>query len=347
MIKSGATTGVTAIVDTRVDFNIWSPLAVFRTNTKVMAYYLLNYLRSRNFQKAVELYWTYGTQQNIGMNVLENLHISVPTQKEQKSIANYLDKATTKIDTLIEKQSKLIALLKEKRQAVISSAVTRGLDASVPMKDSGVEWLGEIPEHWKTPSLVQVSKRIGDGLHSTPKYQENTKNYFINGNNLNDGNIVIGKTAKEVSDDEFNKHYVHLSECSVLLSINGTIGRVALYKNEKVILGKSAAYINCNSIIKSRFLLHYLQSSNVSCYFDLEVTGTTIFNLSLNSIRKLKVCIPPLSEQIELDGFCVKTKIRFDSLISKSTQSITLLKEKRTALISAAVTGKIDVREAA
>ena len=128
MIKSGATTGVTAIVKDRIDFNIWSPLAVFRSSSKLHPCYLLNYLRSTNFQKAVELYWTYGTQQNIGMNVLENLHITIPPLIEQQAIAIYLDDKTTKIDTLVDKATQSIALLKEKRVAIISSAVTGKID---------------------------------------------------------------------------------------------------------------------------------------------------------------------------------------------------------------------------
>ncbi|WP_212577518.1 restriction endonuclease subunit S, partial [Vibrio parahaemolyticus] len=110
--------------------------------------FLLNYLRSDSFQKSVQLSWTFGTQQNIGMNTLENLTVCFPPFEEQQKIANFLNHETTKIDTLIAKQEKLIELLKEKRQAVISHAVTKGLNPDAPMKDSGVEWLGEVPEHW-------------------------------------------------------------------------------------------------------------------------------------------------------------------------------------------------------
>jgi len=136
MIKSGATTGVTAMVEDRVDFNIWSPLAVFRTNVRLNPYYLLNYLRSSNFQKAVELYWTYGTQQNIGMNVLENLHITVPPIQEQNSIASHLIDKTSKIDNLITKATKAIDLLKEKRTALISSVVTGKIDVRTYVKET-------------------------------------------------------------------------------------------------------------------------------------------------------------------------------------------------------------------
>ncbi|HBS5720189.1 TPA: restriction endonuclease subunit S [Klebsiella aerogenes] len=273
--------------------------------------------------------------------------LPVPTCSYSLSekVAGFLDYETAKIDNLIEKQQQLIELLKEKRQAVVSHAVTKGLNPDVPMKDSGVEWLGEVPTHWGIPKLLHVTKAIGDGLHSTPKYDIATGYYFINGNNLVDGKISIGSTAKEVSRDEYNKHYVCLDKKTVLLSINGTIGNVAIYNNEKVILGKSAAYINCGSELDVNYLMYYFITNESRYYFDLEVTGTTIFNLSLNSIRQMKVCIPPLEEQRLIVECCVEKQKQYNYLIDSAEMAIRVMQERRTALISAAVTGKIDVRD--
>jgi type I restriction enzyme S subunit len=302
-------------------------------------------------------YWLYSTRQeiinlssgggqpNVNQEKISSLKVSAPTYKYQVEIANFLDHETAKIDTLIEKQQQLIKLLKEKRQAVISQAVTKGLNPNAPMRDSGVEWLGEVPEHWDLPKLIHMTSRIGDGLHSTPKYQDNTGYYFVNGNNLVDGQFLIGITAKEVPEDEYESHYIHLDESSVLLSINGTIGNVARYNNEKIILGKSAAYINCSGDLLAEYLMLYLQTSQVSHYFSLEITGTTIFNLSLNSIRQMKICIPSKLEQLEIYEYCQFQRNKYDMLIYKTNQTINLMKERRTALISAAVTGKIDVRD--
>jgi type I restriction enzyme S subunit len=285
---------------------------------------------------------------SITQAILRGIDIWLPSLKERQKIANFLDHETAKIDTLIEKQQQLIKLLKEKRQAVISHAVTKGLSSSAgskaPMRDSGVEWLGEVPEHWALPKLIHRTSRIGDGLHSTPKYQDKTGYYFVNGNNLVNGNISIGVTAKEVPEEEYKIHYVHLDESSVLLSINGTIGNVARYNSEKIILGKSAAYMNCSGDLLPEYLMLYLQSSQALRYFDLEVTGTTIYNLSLNSIRQMKVCIPLEAEQIKINEYCKMQKDKYDALITKASSAISLIQERRTSLISAAVTGKIDVR---
>ncbi|AKH68802.1 MAG: restriction endonuclease subunit S [Zhongshania sp.] len=286
----------------------------------------------------------FGTQLNLNTDTVGGIKIGCTTNDELEGIINFLDHETAKIDTLIDKQQQLITLLKEKRQAVISHAVTKGLNPNAPMRDSGVEWLGEVPAHWELPKLIHRTSRIGDGLHSTPKYQDNTGYYFVNGNNLVNGQISIGATAKEVPEEEYKSHYVHLDESSVMLSINGTIGNVARYNGEKIILGKSAAYMNCSDNLLPEYLLLYLQSSQALRYFDLEVTGTTIFNLSLNSIRQMRVCIPLKAEQVEISEFCTFQRDKYDALIHKARSAIALMLERRTALISAAVTGKIDIR---
>ncbi|MFA0021172.1 restriction endonuclease subunit S [Vibrio splendidus] len=280
----------------------------------------------------------------LNQELIKNAFLLEPSYEEAEKIANFLDHETAKIDTLITKQEKLIELLKEKRQAVISHAVTKGLNPDAPMKDSGIEWLGEVPEHWELPKLIQLTSRIGDGLHSTPRYADNTGYYFINGNNLKNGSIVISNTAKEVPEDEYKQHAVSLGGNSVFLSINGTIGSVALYNNEPIILGKSAAYINCETRLTPNFLMHFLQSSSALRYYELEATGTTISNLSLNSIRQMKVCLPAPKEQQNISEYCESQNKKYDALIGKAESLIKLIGERKTALISAAVTGKIDVR---
>lgn len=284
-------------------------------------------------------------QSNMSSENLYSSFITTPYHIEQTQIANFLDYETAKIDKLIEKQQQLIKLLEEKRQAVISHAVTKGLNPKAPMKDSGVEWLGEVPKHWDTPKLLHSTTAIGDGLHSTPKYQDRTGHFFINGNNLINGKVVIGASAKEVPKSEYTKHFIQLDNSSVLLSINGTIGNVAMYNGEQIILGKSAAYIKCFDRLKRIYLTYYLQTTQIKRYFSLEATGTTIFNLSLNSIRQMKVCIPPPQEQIHIIEYCQNKDMQFKTLINATRQAISLIQERRTALISAAVTGKIDVRD--
>jgi type I restriction enzyme S subunit len=128
MVKSGATTGVTAIVEDRTDFNIWSPLAVIRCGEEVVPHFVLNFMRSRNFLEAVSLNWSFGTQQNIGMGVIENLACTVPPVEEQSEIAQFLKHETAKLDALTAEAERGIELLQERRTALISAAVTGKID---------------------------------------------------------------------------------------------------------------------------------------------------------------------------------------------------------------------------
>jgi type I restriction enzyme S subunit len=121
-------------------------------------------MRSRNFLDAVSLSWSFGTQQNIGMSVIENLRCTLPPLEEQIAIARFLDSATVQIDDLIAQQQRLLEVLTEKRQAVISHAVTKGLNPDAPMKPSGIEWLGDIPKHWMLLRLKHISPRISGRL---------------------------------------------------------------------------------------------------------------------------------------------------------------------------------------
>ncbi|AGK57019.1 type I restriction-modification system specificity determinant [Hyphomicrobium denitrificans 1NES1] len=275
------------------------------------------------------------------------IEVVVPPPTEQDAIVRFLDYADRQIHRYIRAKKKLIALLNEQKQAIIHRAVTRGLDPNVKLKPSGLEWIGDMPVNWTVLKLSQLTSRIGDGLHGTPKYVDASPFHFINGNNLVDGSISIRPTTRCVGEAEYLNHRVDLDETTLLMSINGTIGNVACYNYEKVILGKSAAYIKCNKRILRSFLFYYLQSPTVTEHYKLEVTGTTIFNLSLDSIRGTKVALPSVTEQLEIANFLDGETLRFKKAVSRISLEIECLSEYRARLIADVVTGKLDVREAA
>ncbi|MFZ2318970.1 MAG: restriction endonuclease subunit S [Pseudomonas sp.] len=281
---------------------------------------------------------------NLNGTLIGEILLPVSTVAEQTQIARFLDHETARIDALIEEQQRLIELLKEKRQAVISHAVTKGLDPTVQMKDSGVEWLGEVPAHWNASRIKYHSTKIGDGLHATPEYDDEGDYFFINGNNLVNGGVVTTSTTRQVNHQEFIKHRVKLDASTVLISINGTIGNLALYNGEPVILGKSAAYINCSESLSRLYCLYLLSSEPIKRFFDSELTGTTIYNLSLRTIAETPTPLPPMDEQNSIVEFLNRRLDEFDGLIERAARLSQLLLERRSALISAAVTGKIDVR---
>lgn len=323
-----------------------SEIYVIRANEAFDNRYLYYRLQEDIFmQAAISNMTGAGGLKRVPSEFINDYRVAIPEKWEQTKIAQFLDHETTKIDQLIEKQQKLIKLLEEKRQAVISHAVTKGLDPNVEMKDSGIEWLGKIPWHWDISKLNLVASKIGDGLHSTPKYEDETGYYFINGNNLSYGSIKFNNATKEVPYKEFIKYKNDLNESTVFLSINGTIGNVALYNDEPIILGKSAAYINCKIGLNRKYLALFLQTSQVEKFYNLEKTGTTIYNLSLMSIRNMKVPIPTLNEQLKIISYCHFNIEKYNNILNENNSLIKLLKERRTVLISAAVTGKIDVRD--
>ncbi len=158
--------------------------------------------------------------------------------------------------------------------------------------------IGLIPKDWEVKVIDQLTYRVGDGIHATPNYDESGSYYFINGNNLSKGKIFVNENTKKVSEDEFEIHKRDLSDSTILLSINGTIGNVAFYRNEPVLLGKSAAYLNVSPNAKKEYLFYQLQTEYVQEYFYNNLTGTTIKNLGLGAIRSTPIPLPPtLAEQ--------------------------------------------------
>lgn len=152
--------------------------------------------------------------------------------------------------------------------------------------------MGGVSMEWKEVTLGEISSKIGDGLHGTPKYDDEGPYYFINGNNLNCGKIIIKDDTKRVGKDEFVKNQKELNEQTILVSINGTIGNVAKYNNEPCILGKSACYINVIKEVDKEFIYYVLTSANFKRNITNEATGTTIKNVSLKQMREYKFNIP-------------------------------------------------------
>ncbi len=157
--------------------------------------------------------------------------------------------------------------------------------------------IGLIPEEWEETSLGNVCKKIGDGLHGTPQYSENGEYYFINGNNIENGRIIIKLDTKKVSEQEFKKHKKDLNMSTLFLSINGTIGNLAKYNNEKCILGKSAAYLNVGSNADRDYVYYLLLDRNFQHEISRNANGSTIKNVSLKQLRDYSFYIPPLPEQ--------------------------------------------------
>ncbi len=302
-------------------FDFHQRVYMFYHFKRVAGRFLFEYIKN-NFYKVALAGVAKSTVDSLRLPLIQNFMITVPPLQEQQAIVNYLDSATAKIDILIEKQTKLIALLKEKRQAVISTAVTRGLDNTVAMKDSGVEWLGEIPEHWEVKKLKN-SARIQGGKDQKAVLDDNGK-YPVYGSGG-----IFGYANK----------YLHNGE-SVLLGRKGTVDK-PLYVHDKFWTVDTMYY----TVIEKTTVAKWLYYSATTINFDYYQYGSAVPSMTQEDLHNIHFATPDKNEQQVIVDYLDTKTTQIDSLVSKATKAIELLKEKRTALISSAVTGKIDVRE--
>ena len=197
--------------------------------------------------------------------------------------------------------------------------------------------VGVIPEDWEVALISELTSEVGDGIHATPLYSNNGDYYFVNGNNLLNGTIVINQDTKRAEISEFRKYRKNLTERSILLSINGTIGNLAFYRNEPIILGKSAAYLNVRNNISTQFFYYALQTRNVEDFFEDGLTGTTIRNLGLGTIRNTPIDIPgDYGEQRSISQVLSDV----DALIAGLDKAIDKKRAIKTATMQQLLTGK-------
>lgn len=288
----------------------------------------------------------FGTQLNLNTDTVGGIKIGFPENIELENIVNFLDHETAKIDILIEKQQQLIKLLKEKRQAVISHAVTKGLNPDAPMKSSGVEWLGEVPEHWVCCPLKHYA-RIIDCKHITAEFFDEgiplasiseVKGWFVN--------LITAKLTNK-------KYYLELIEGGrkpqpgdIIYSRNATVGEASLVASNMphFAMGQDVCLISLYKTVLPDYALHVLKSGVVSQQLDLAMVGSTFKRINVDDIRNFIIALPPYKEQLSIVNELSCDLEKIDMIIFRAQTTINLMKERRAALISAAVTGKIDVR---
>ena len=289
---------------------------------------------------------TGSTYEAVALTDVSNLSCLLPPLPEQQKIAEFLDQETSKIDKLITKKERLIELLKEKRTALISHAVTKGLNPDVPMKDSGVEWLGEIPEHWEVKRLKFLTRQIIDGTHFTPTYAVEGVP-FLRVTDIQES-VINFEQVKLIPESE---HKELIKRCNpekgdLLLSKNGTIGVPRIVDwNHKFSIFVSLCLIKVRKLLSVHYSYYFFLSHEIKSQMSYGTKTNTVMNLHLDKIREFIFTFPPLPEQQKIAQFLDRETSKIDNLITKTRTSIDHLKEYRTALISAAVTGKIDVRE--
>jgi type I restriction enzyme S subunit len=279
--------------------------------------------------------------------VMASIRIPKLPYQEQTLIATFLDRETAKIDRLIEKQQRLIELLEEKRQAVISHAVTKGLNPDVPMKDTGVEWLGSVPSSWDVSRFnYEIDYLEGPGILAKDFHDDgipllriqNVKSEIVN----NDFKTYLDPAMVQTKWQHFR-----VREGDLIISCSASTGLVS------EVDVKTAGSIPYTGLIRLRpknqkltrdFIRLIVQSDMFFEQIKILQTGATIQHFGPAHLQQMSIVIPPVNEQYQVSEYVAELTVRLNSLISKANKAINLMSERRTALISAAVTGKIDVR---
>lgn len=317
---------------------------VARCNQGINSKYVYYYYLSVDEYKGLKPFYT-GLRKVVRTETFLNIELALPSLKEQQSIANFLDNATCKIDTLIQKQQNLIALLKEKRQALISHTVTKGLNPHAKMKDSGVEWLGDIPEHWTSVCLKWIAKIYSGGTpdKTNLSYWEEGTIPWISSGEVNQ--FFITEPTTYITQEAYEKSSAKwIPKNALVMALAGqgkTKGMIAQL-GIMTTCNQSMAAIVLSENVSERFIFWWL-TSNYEKIRNL-AGGDLRDGLNLDIIGSIVCPYFLLSEQQQIANYLDNATCKIDTLISKAQKAIELLKERRTALISAAVTGKIDVR---
>ncbi|HEY0015631.1 MAG TPA: restriction endonuclease subunit S [Longimicrobium sp.] len=294
-----------------------------RGDSTKFLYYWMATIKAKGF---VDVLCNKSTIAHFTAEKVAAVPVPVPLRGEQAAIVEFLDHETTSIDALIAEQQRLIELLKEKRQAVISHAVTRGLNPDAPMKPSGVEWLGDVPAHWDIVRMKFLCDIQTGNRDTENAVLEGAFPFFVR-----------SQTVERIDSMAF--------DCEAIFTAGdgAGVGKVFHYYCGPFDFHQRVYMLNNFRRVEGRFLFHYFREQ----FYKIALEGgakSTVDSLRRPMLTNFAVCVPPISEQSAIIAAVEAEAVAYDSLIADAERSITLLQERRTALISAAVTGKIDVR---
>jgi type I restriction enzyme S subunit len=282
---------------------------------------------------------------HVSPKILDDIHLLIPPLKEQSAIVEFLDRKITNIDCLIEEKEKLICLIEQKRGTVIKNTVIKGLDSKADLKESGVDWLGKVPEHWEVPRIRFVA-RMESG-HTPSKSEDEYWDGDIPWVSLADSswmreNDYISETDKTISEEGLaNSSARILPPETMVFTRDATVGLCAITKREMAVSQHIIGWICENNLIPE-YLLNVTKAMDQE--LDRLTMGATISTVGMEDIKKLKMPLPPIQEQKEIVEYLNTELEKYDESIDIVQKGIERLKEYKIALITEAVTGQIDVR---
>lgn len=311
------------------------------------------------------LYWTFvssqliefnnfnstgSTIQHLYQNVFENMPLLVPSLEEQRVIAAYLDHKVGQIDAVIAEKEAMVSDLTAYRSAVISEAVTRGLDKSAPMRDSGIDWIGQIPEHWnlmKIKHIAKVNGRIGyRGYTTEDLVQEGEGAYVIGGKHIT--NCVIDLSQPDYIS--WAKYYespeIMVQKGDILMAQRGSLGKAAVVRNDLGPATINPSLVLLNNITENQiFVYYYLISQSCLMHIDLLNTATAVPMISQNQVENIYIPVPPCEEQECISEYLDNQTAQIDLTLAELQAEIADLQSFKSAIITEAVTGKVDLRD--
>ena len=343
---------IAAIRDPELGMVVSTGFAVVRPGHQLRTDYAAYALRAPYFVERVVANSKGVSFPAINESEMATYELAAPPEAEQRAIATFLDRETASIDALVAKKERVIELLQEKRTALITRAVTKGLDPTVPMKDSGVEWLGEIPAHWKVKPIRALAR---------PGYKTFTDGDWIESPFIRDegirliqtGNVGVGEYCEQgfryIDEDTFRAFGCTevLPDDVLICRLADPVGRACLAPNLgcRMITSVDVCILKPASDVDAAFVVYALSGSEYLAWLGGICRGGTRDRVSRSMLGAIQLQKPPRAEQRAIANYLDEETARLDMLIAKVRDAIAGLKELRTALISAAVTGKIDVRE--
>lgn len=321
-------------------------LAQIKPSEKVIGKYLFYMLLSSKVNEQLHSLANGVTRYGISKSDIENSVFLVPKQEIQKSIINFLDQKTSEIDALISDKEKLITLLEEKRQAVITETVTKGLDPNVKMKDSGIEWIGEIPEHWEVVKLKHLSNHsFKYGANESAESDNPNQPRYIRITDLTDEGNLKNETFKSLPFNIAEKYPVEKGD--ILFARSGaTVGKTYIHKSDEVAsyAGYLIRYRPSKKIALPEYIYYFTKSLIYREWIERSLIQATIENISAEKYANLKIPLTNTNEQGKIIKFLNEYYAETDDVLNHLNKQITKLKEYRESLIYEAVTGKIDLR---
>ncbi|BAI88504.1 restriction endonuclease subunit S [Arthrospira platensis NCB002] len=275
--------------------------------------------------------------------------VFIPPLGEQKAIAHYLDKETAKIDQLIEAKKRLLQLLDEKRRALITHTVTRGLNPDVPMRDSGVEWIGKIPKHWKCSKIKHHYEiTLGKMLQNEPHSLEDVEVPYLKSQHVQSDRILMDNELPQMWANPWEIANLNVIKGDLLVCEGGEIGRSAIISSkppDNCIIQNALHLVRPKPTGDVNFLKYLLNHAISQRWLDVLCNKATIAHFTVEKFSQMSIELPPLSEQKAIANYLDKETAKINQLRSAVRDTITLLQERRTSLITAAVTGQIQTKE--